>query len=157
MAKASGRAQRTIWFVMENGRPIIEDPKSWALLGSLKNGQWYSATVRSDRSQGKLGHWWAGLHWMIERWQHSGSRMAQVFTTSRKLHNALLKMLDYVEPLYDEAGNTLQLIPDSIAFEAMSEPEFLEMFEKARVLAIDKWGIDPWEEWKLEREAEDED
>jgi len=147
------RADRTFWFVMENGRPIIEDPKSWALIESLKPGQWYAATIKSDRSNGKLGHWWAGLGWMIDRWQHTGDPRGKLFTTQRKLHNRVLTLLGYVEPLYDEDGNTLQLLPDSVAFEAMNEAEFLEMFEKARVLAFDKWGIDPWEEWRLEQQA----
>lgn len=156
MSKGAKRADRTFWFVMVDGRPRIEDPKSWALFESLKNGSWYAATVKADRSLGKLGHWWAGLQWMIDRWQHEGDRRGQVFITSRKLHDAALKMLGYTTEVYDLDGNVVGIEADSISFEAMSEAEFLEMFERARVMAFKYWGIDPWAEWQAEKQAEKE-
>ena len=150
------KSARSIYFVMVNGWPHIEDPRSMELLASLKNGQWYQATVKSDRSRGKMGEWWAGLGWMISRWQGTGDERAKIFPDKERLHRQVLVFLGYYteEPRYLGKGEyTVIPVADSIRFEAMSEAEFITLFEHARVMAYDQWGLDPWDEWRKEQQA----
>jgi hypothetical protein len=151
------KLDRSFFFIIgpspDNCGIEIDDPKSEELLRSLKRGTWYRADIRSDRKHGPLRHWWAGLAWMLKRWEGLGNNEALLlWPTTRKLNDALLIQLGYHETWHHLDG-TIQVRADSIRFEAMAEAEFEAMFEKARVLTLDRWGIDPWEEWKAEQQA----
>lgn len=129
------------------------DPWSAETIDKMEQGVMFRVDLKTDRKHGTLRHWWAGLAYQIERWEGTGDDRAKTFPSSRKLHEAILIYLGYSETWYHLDGS-MQLRADSIRFEAMDEAEFTKLFEKARVLALDRWGMDPWEEWKEAREAE---
>ena len=129
------------------------DPWSAEEIDVMKPGKTFRVDMVADRKRGTLRHWWAGLAYMVERWKGLGDPRADMYPSSRKLNEAVLVYLGYRETWYHLDGS-MQFRPDSIRFEAMDEDEFSGVMEAARVMALQLWGMDPWQEWADANERE---
>lgn len=137
---------------VRDGALVPADPWSAETIDGLDRTKTYRLDLKTDRKHGTSNHWWAGLAYMVERFEeYSPDDLAKKFPSSRKLHEAILIYLGYYETIHQLRGGVL-LRPDSVRFEAMQEDEFKGLFEKARVMALDMWGIDPWFAWSEAKE-----
>lgn len=130
-----------------NGVLVPGDPWSAETIDKMEPGKVWRIDLKTDRKHGTLNHWWAGLAYMVERFEEYAPEIAQKYPSSRKLHEALLIHLGYVEVIHQLRGGVV-LRADSIRFEAMDEAEFQRLFEKARVATLEFWDVDPWQEWQ---------
>lgn len=103
-------------------------------------------TVTSARRRGKNAIYWAGLALLVDNIED------EHFPTSRKLHDGILDELRMITRIWRIDGTFIE-VPDSIAFDAMDDPEFEIFFEKAQALIVARWGWSPFDAWlKLQEE-----
>lgn len=94
--------------------------------------------------------YWAGLGLMVENFDEQD---AQRWPTSRKLHTLLLETQGYVDRLWRIDG-TYRIVPDSVAYDNMSDEDFSSYVEKARAFLVTHWGWDPLTQWVENKKAE---
>ena len=124
------------------------DPLAEEQLRALPEGQDFNvvATYAGKESprRGAQRWYWAGLGLM--------AAATELWPTSRKLHELILENLDYTTKRW-RIDRTYEVVPDSIAYDNMTDEEFLDFFERARAWVLTEFGTDPWEEWKAQKEA----
>lgn len=91
--------------------------------------------------------YWAGLGLMAK------SIDDEKWPTSRKLHELIMENLGYTTKRW-RIDNTFELVPDSIAQEEMGDDDFRDFFERAKVWVGIHFGVDPWAEWKAQKDAQ---
>jgi hypothetical protein len=145
------KAKPPIIMRRERNRPGLHPIDAWAAeqVDALPFDKDLSVRVTLNRSHGRLNWWWAGLGLMVDNLPDHQRKM---WPTARKMHNAILEALGFVERIYRIDG-TFRTEVDSVSFEAMDEEEFIEVFERGRALAIGIVGYDPFELWMQEAKA----
>jgi len=108
---------------------------------ALKPGEPVEITIKQRRSLPQLQAYWSMLQRVVEA--------TDAFPTAEKLHEALKMDLGYTTPLKTLSGDVF-LVPDSVAFNKMSAPDFRDYFKRAEKLLAEKFGIDVHE---LRKEA----
>jgi hypothetical protein len=86
------------------------------------------AQLAQVRSLPQLRLYWPWVRKVVDNSPH--------FTHERSLHNTLLVACGVVEPLITLAGD-IQMIPSSIAFDAMGDEEFTAYFERAQAVVAE--------------------
>jgi hypothetical protein len=133
---------------VDRGAIVAADPWSQETINGLATDKDFWIEITNTRKLGTLADWWAGLSYMVMRWEGYNDPRAKLYPTARKLNDAVLVKLGFTETWYHLDGS-VQIRADSIRFEAITdEDEFKAILEMARVMALDLWGIDPWDEWK---------
>lgn len=120
------------------------EPWTAERLESFREGEDLGVTAVSGKRKGALNWYWAGLGTLLENLDDPDRKL---WGTTRKLHNLIMEELGYVTRVY-RIDRTYRIEVDSIAFEAMPDDDFLELFERARQLIVDWKGYDPFLEWK---------
>lgn len=106
-------------------------------LDAWKIGTEFDAKPRTKRSNPQNRLYWKILANVLE-----ATSLSDLYPTSTKLHEALLRGLGYVTVTYDLDGAP-HLTPDSTAFNEMDAEEFRTYFDKAMVLLAETTGVDP--------------
>lgn len=86
------------------------------------------AQLAQVRSLPQLRLYWPWVRKVVENSEH--------FTGERPLHNMLLVACGVVEPMITLQGD-IQMIPSSIAFDAMGDEEFTNYFERAQQIVAE--------------------
>lgn len=86
------------------------------------------AQLAQVRSLPQLRLYWPWVRKVVENSPH--------FTGERPLHNTLLVACGVVEPMITLSGD-IQMIPSSIAFDAMGDEEFSAYFERAQAIVAE--------------------
>jgi hypothetical protein len=134
---------------------VAADPYSEELMFSLGMGKDYNLSLTGARKRGNLNLYWAGLATLVD---NLGGRDKQRWPTSRHLHDTMLLALGFTHRLYRLDPKSIDGvgwidIPDSIAIDNMDEDEFAQLFETIRGAVVKRWGWDPWDSWKDEKDA----
>ena len=108
---------------------------------AIKDGEMVEIAIKQRRSLPQLQAYWSMLSRVVEA--------TDAFPTAEKLHEALKMDLGYTTPLKTLSGDVF-LVPDSVAFNKMSAPDFRDYFKRAEKLLAEKFGIDARE---LRKEA----
>lgn len=112
-------------------RPVFVDPRH--LVDRYRSGL-VRVEVKKPRSVIMNGMYWAQLQQIVD----SG---AVKFPTAEHLHDAIKAELGYVTPVYRFDGS-VDLVPDSTAFEKMTQAEFNAFYERAMEMVQTHLGID---------------
>lgn len=112
-------------------RPLFVDP---ALITDRYRKGLVRVEVKKPRSNVHNSMYWAQLQQIVD----SG---AVKFPTAEHLHDAIKAELGYVTPVYRFDG-TVDLVPDSTAFEKMTQAEFNAFYERAMEMITRHLGID---------------
>lgn len=112
-------------------RPVFVDPRH--LQDRYRNGL-VRVEVRRPRSVIMNGMYWAQLHEIVES-------SATTYPTAEHLHDAIKLELGYVSPVYRFDG-TVDLVPDSTAFDKMTQADFNAFYGKAMNMIQTHLGID---------------
>lgn len=116
------------------------DPWSLERLCAYPERTPLGVTLTSARRRGKNALYWAGLALLVENIED------EHYPTSRKLHEGILDELNMTTILW-RIDKTFRVVPDSIAFDNMDDPEFDIFFENAQRLIVGRWGWSPFDEW----------
>lgn len=100
---------------------------------AIKEGEPIEITIKQRRSLPQLQAYWSMLSRIVEA--------TDAFPSAERLHEALKMDLGYTTPLKTLSGDVF-LVPDSVAFNKMSAPDFREYFKRAEKLLAEKFGID---------------
>lgn len=140
-------AKPPILMKREGSRLVPADP--WALeqLDGIREGEEVHVRVTMVRKRGTLNLWWAGIGLLVQNLDEEDRKR---WPSARKMHDALLEALGFVEKIWRIDGSYRTQV-DSIALDNMSEEEFAELFEQAKALVMKLWGWDPWQTWLDER------
>lgn len=135
--------------MMRKERGHLVPIDAWALeqLDALPEGKDLSVRVTQPRSIGRLNWYWAGLGLLVENLDDEDRAK---WPNARKMHNAFLEALGYVEKIWRIDGS-FRIQVDSIALDNMTEEEFAQLFENVRAMAVRLFGYDPWQVWMDER------
>lgn len=112
-------------------RPVFVDPKH--LQDRYRSGL-VRVEVKRPRSVLHNALYWSQLQDIVE----SG---AVKWPSAEHLHDAIKAELGYVQPVYRFDG-TVDLVPDSTAFEKMTQAEFNAFYERAMEMIQTHLGID---------------
>ena len=104
-------------------------------LDRLPVGMTFDLVARGKRSLPHNGKYWAILTKIVEATDH--------WPTREHMHKAIKYELGYTEVIYGPDGKPLCIIPESTAFENMSQAEFNEFYKRAMRWIAEKLGIDP--------------
>lgn len=120
-------------------------------IDELPNGNYNARVSRltgkfKEEREGLRGLWWAGCETLALNVEH------KLWDTKRKASDEILKGLGFVRPRF-RADKTVDMIPVSIAEDAMDDEEMTTLLERARPFCIDRWGFDPFQMWVDEQEA----
>lgn len=132
--------------LMRKERGHLVPIDAWAMeqLDAIPEYKEVAVTVSEERSRGSLNLWWAGLGLLVSNLNDEDDHR---FPTSRRLHEAFLEDLGYVEKVYRVDGSfTLRAM--SVALDNMEEADFKILMERAAKIAIEYFGYDPWQTWK---------
>lgn len=99
---------------------------------AIKENEWVEITIKQKRSLPQLQAYWSMLQRVVEA--------TDAFPSAEKLHEALKMDLGYFTPMKLLSGDIV-LIPDSVAFNKMTAPDFRAYFAKAEALIAEKFGI----------------
>jgi len=104
-------------------------------LDTFPQGMMFDMTPRTKRSAPHNGKYWAILTRICEATDHWPTRI--------HLHKAIKYDLGYTEVIYGPSGKPLCVMPDSTAFDAMTQADYNVYFEKAMEWIAKNLGIDP--------------
>lgn len=105
-------------------------------LDTFPEGMMFDLVARNRRSNPHNGKYWVILTRICEATDQWPTRM--------HLHMAIKYDLGYTEIIYGPNGRPLCVIPDSTAFDKMSQAEFNTFYEKAMEWIASKLAIDPY-------------
>lgn len=105
-----------------------------AVFLALSPGEPVEIIIKQRRSLPQLHAYWAMLSRVVEA--------TDAFPSPEHLHEALKMDLGYFRPMKLLSGETV-LVPDSVAFNKMTAPDFRAYFAKAEQLIAERFGIDP--------------
>ena len=112
-------------------RPLFADP---ALITDRYRKGLVRVEVKRPRSNVHNSMYWAQLSEIIE----SGGTK---YPTAEHLHDAIKMELGYVQPVYRLDGS-VELVPDSTAFDKMTQVDFNAFYERAMEMIQTHLGID---------------
>lgn len=112
-------------------RPVFVDPKH--LQDRYRTGL-VRVEVKKPRSVIMNGMYWAQLSEIID----SG---ATKYPTPEHLHDAIKMELGFVQPVYRLDGS-VELVPDSTAFDKMTQADFNVFYERAMEMIQTHLGVD---------------
>lgn len=101
-------------------------------LEELPHGKPLTFKVSQPRSTDQNRWYWVELSHVV--------KATECAPTSRHLHQALKLALRYTMPVFDAKGEIVSHIPDSTAFDAMTQQEFNIYFQAAQKLVAERWG-----------------
>lgn len=104
-----------------------------------------TARGKTER-EGLRGLWWAGCEMLSQNVEH------RLWDTKRKASDQILIGLGFVRPRF-RIDKTVDMIPVSLAEDAMDDEEMIVLLERGRTFCIDRWGFDPFEMWTNEQDA----
>lgn len=112
----------------------------FAAFAAIKEGEPVEITIKQRRSLPQLQAYWAMLSRVVEA--------TEIHPSAEHLHEAIKMALGYITPVVAlpgprTAGGSIIYVPDSVAFNKMTAPEFREYFKKAEKLIAETLGIDP--------------
>ena len=105
------------------------------ILFSMPSGSEFDLVLRTERSTRQHRTYWKALKTVVNatgRWP-----------TSKHLHRELKLACGYVEKVVDWNTGEVISVPDSIAFNAMTQPDFNEYFKAAMEKLAESVGFDP--------------
>lgn len=105
-----------------------------------------SSTGKTQR-EGARGLWFGGLELLSQNVDDVA------YDSKAKAKDSILRELGYVRPRY-LVGNRVEYIPISTSEAEMPDEEFLQLMERSAALIEAKFGWNPWEAWKAEKDAE---
>lgn len=98
-------------------------------------GTEFDLVARSKRSNPHHALYWAALT--------SVNRATEMFATPDHMHTSLKWACGYVTPVWNpDTGEIVEMV-DSIGFDAMTQAEFAEYFDKAMAKLAEWTGVDP--------------
>lgn len=103
-------------------------------LDGYPQGTEFTLTANTKRSLPQHRTYWRALDHAVKatgRW-----------ATPEALHTAIKVELGRVEPIFDMNGKVKGMIPESIAFGAMTQQEFLTFFNQAMTVLSEAIGYD---------------
>ena len=103
-----------------------------------------TARGKTER-EGLRGLWWAGCEVLSQNVEH------RLWDTKRKASDQILIGLGFVRPRF-RIDKTVDMIPVSLAEDAMEDEEMIALLERARPFCIDRWGFDPFQAWTDEQD-----
>lgn len=101
---------------------------------AFKEGEPVEILLKQRRSLPQLQAYWSMLARVVEA--------TDAFPSPEKLHLAIKMDLGFTTPIKKLSGEII-FVPDSVAFNKMSAPDFRTYFAKAEKLIAEKFGIDP--------------
>jgi hypothetical protein len=105
------------------------------LLNEMANGTEFDLVKRSNRSDPHHRTYWKALHMAVAA--------THIKPTARHLHRSLKICCGYTEEEINLDTGELMLVPDSIAYDEMSQEEF-KMFFDITMAKLAEWiGYDP--------------
>lgn len=128
------------------------DAYSQQQIDELPRGATYNVRVSKLSAHGKeereglRGLWWAGCEVLANNVDH------KLWDTKRKASDEILKGLGFVRPRF-RIDKSVDMIPVSLAEDAMDDEEMAVLLERARTFCIDRWDFDPFQTWIDEQEA----
>ena len=90
-------------------------------------------TLKRSRSNPNLRHYWACLHAFSDATEAASARV---------LHELLKMECGLVTPVSTRSGG-LKLVPDSVAFDRLDEPAFIDFKKRAFDVLRINFGVDP--------------
>lgn len=102
-------------------------------LAAIPEGETVEIIIKQRRSLPQLQAYWSMLARVVEA--------TDAFPSAEKLHEAVKMDLGYFTPMKLLNGDVV-LVPDSVAFNKMTAPDFRAYFAKAEKLIAEKFHID---------------
>ena len=104
-------------------------------LDTFPDGTMFDLVARNKRTLPHNGKYWSIIAKVCEA--------TGIWPTREHMHKAIKYDLGYTEVIYGPNGKPLCVIPDSTAFDKMSQVEFNAFYEKAMEWIANKLSIDP--------------
>jgi hypothetical protein len=104
-------------------------------LAAFPDGMLFDMIPRNKRSAPHNGKYWLILTKVCEA--------TGLWPTREHLHKAIKYDLGYTEVIYGPNGKPLCVIPDSTAFDKMSQAEFNAFYERAMEWIARELAVDP--------------
>lgn len=120
-------------FQRVNNSLVPEMSFDLAALDGIAQGERVRVEIRQFRNNGRLRLYWRMLSYVREA--------TECAPTSEYLHSAIKLELGFGTPVRLRNGMTV-LVPSSVAFESMDEPEFLKFFDRAVEFLTATYGFD---------------
>lgn len=116
--------------------PVDEEAHDY--MAGLDRGETYEATIRKPRNRRRHNAYWMQLENAVQN-----TWLQDRFPTKMKLHEGLRIDLGYVTPMIIPGRREAVFVPDSTAFNAMSEDEHKVYFEQAMARLAEWIGMKP--------------
>lgn len=130
------KPERSVYAFIRRGNALFPEMDfDIRALDGVANGQRVRIEVKEWRNADRLRAYWSVLHEVVDA---TGANNL----TAEKLHEVLKLENGVVDLIRLPSGMTVA-IPGSIAFEKMSEPEFIEFFRKAEAWLAETYGYVP--------------
>jgi hypothetical protein len=128
--------KRPIRMVRKRGYLLPDGLSDLETIEAIKEGEPIEITIKRRRSLPQLQAYWSMLARVVEA--------TDAFPSAERLHEALKMDLGITTPIKTLTGDIF-LIPDSVAFNKMTAPEFRAYFQAAEKRIAETFGIDPAE------------
>jgi hypothetical protein len=133
------KPEKSVFAFVRRGNTLVPElPYDLRALDGIANGQRVNVSIKEWRNLDRLRAYWSVLHEVVDA---TGANNL----TAEKLHEVLKLENGVVDLIRLPSGMTVA-IPGSIAFEKMSEPEFIEFFRKAEEWLGRVYGYEPKEQ-----------
>lgn len=141
----------TIAVRVHNGHLVADDPYSQELVDKLPAGRRLIAVVDMEEpTDGLRNLYFAGLNTLFENVDGTGP--GKTWPTANSLRKFILKEIGFAEAVIRVDG--VKWVPVSMARGEMSYGDLVTCLELSQAFALDRWGWNPWEQWKEAKELE---
>lgn len=127
------KEQAPVYLVRKGNSLVAELQSDLERIQAIPNGQRVRVELKQPRNNDRLRLYWRMLSYVREA--------TDCAPTSEYLHSAVKLELDFGTPVKLQNGMKV-LVPSSIAFDKMDEPEFQKFFDRAVQFLTATYGFD---------------